>query len=222
MVTTSVVIPARNEIFLEPTIRDLLAKAKGDIEVIPVLEGYWPPPEEMVNDDPRVHYIHSTKPRGMRGAINAGVAIARGKYLMKCDAHCSFDEGYDVKLAADLEHDWIAVPRRYSLNPEEWIRRPKPPHDYLYLCYPDNPNDFGGASLKGRDWPELNNNKALEQEEIVDLMSAQGSCYFLHRDYWDWLELLDDEHYGHFSNEFQEVGLKVWLSGGRIIRNKKT
>jgi len=186
-----------------------------------VLEGYWPDPKEMV-DDPRVHYIHSTKPRGMRGAINAGVAVSRGEYLMKCDAHCSFAEGYDVALAADLEHDWIAVPRRYSLDAEAWARKEKKWIDYLYLCYPDNPNDFGGKSLKGRFWPELNNTKALEQDEISDLMSAQGSCYFLHRSYWDWLELLDEANYGHFSNEFQEIGLKVWLSGGRVVRNKKT
>ena len=221
MARTSVVIPARNEVFLEETVRDLLNKARGDIEVIPVLEGYWPEPEKIV-EDPRVHYIHSTKPRGMRGAINAGVAVSRGEYLMKVDAHCMFEEGFDVTLAADLEYDWVAVPRRYSLNPEEWTRRPKRPHDYQYLCYPDDPNDFGGASLKGRDWPELNNNKELEQDEIVDLMSAQGSSYFMHRAYWDWLELLDEENYGHFSNEFQELGLKVWLSGGRVIRNKKT
>ena len=216
---TSVVIPARNEPFLEPTIRDLLDKAEGDIEVIAVLEGYWP---DVMVKDPRVHYIHSKQPRGMRGAINAGAALARGDYFMKCDAHCAFDQGFDVVLAADLEHDWVAVPRRFSLNPEEWCRRPKRPHDYQYLCYPADPNDFGGASLKGRDWPAKNRDKELLNVEIDDLMSAQGSSYFMHRAYWDWLELLDEENYGHFSNEFQEIGLKVWLSGGRVIRNKKT
>ena len=222
MVTTSVVIPARNEIFLEGTIRYLLERARGDIEVIAVLEGYWPPKEEIV-EDPRVHYIHSKRPRGMRGAINAGVAVSRGKYLMKCDAHCLFEEGFDVTLAEDLEYDWVSVPRRYSLEPETtpWTKKPKRPHDYLYLCYPNDPNDFGGASLKGRDWPVRNNDTALQEDMIVDLMSAQGSSYFLHRAYWDWLEVLDEENYGHFSNEFQELGLKVWLSGGRIIRNKK-
>jgi len=216
---TSIVIPARNEQFLTPTIKDLLAKAHGDIEVIVALEGYWP--DEMV-DDPRVHYIHSEKPRGMRGAINACAAIAKGKYLMKCDAHCMFDEGYDLKLIADLEPNWIAVPRRYSLDAENWTRVEKKAIDYMFLCYPNDANDFGGPSLHGRLWSEKQNDAELKDILIDDLMSAQGSCWIMHKDYFHQLELLDDVNYGHFCFEFQEIGLKCWLSGGRVIRNKKT
>jgi hypothetical protein len=32
---------------------------------------------------------------------------------------------------------------------------------------------------------------------------------------------MDEENYGHFSNEFQEIGLKVWLSGGEVKRDKR-
>jgi len=221
VVDVSVVIPARNEQFLPPTIEDLVRNARANTEIIAVLDGYWP--ERMVEAN-NVHYIHHTEPRGMRGAINAGAALARGKYLMKCDGHCAFDEGYDEKLMADLEPDWVAVPRRYSLDAEAWKRREgrRIPHDYLYLCYPNDPNDFGGPSLKGKDWVPRDRDQALKAIEIDDLMSAQGSSWFMHRDYFYWLDLLDEENYGHFSNEFQEIGLKVWLSGGRVIRNKKT
>jgi len=38
----SVVIPARNERFLAPTLRDLARNARADTEIIAVLEGYWP------------------------------------------------------------------------------------------------------------------------------------------------------------------------------------
>jgi len=219
MVTTSVVIPARNEQFLTTTIKDLLAKAQGDIEIIPVLEAYWP--DELV-EDKRVHYIHSAKPRGMRGAINAGVAIAKGKYLMKCDAHCLFDEGFDVKLAADLEPNWIAVPRRYSLDGDTWTQNQKKAIDYMYLCAPTDPNDFGGPSLHGRTWSEKQNDASLKDILIDDLMSAQGSCWFMYRDYFHALDLEDEVNYGTFCFEFQEIGLNCWLSGGRVIRNKKT
>jgi len=219
MPDVSVIIPARNEQFLTPTIEDLVRSARADTEIIAVLEGYWP--DRLVEAD-NVHYIHSTNPRGMRGAINAGAAIAKGKYLMKLDGHCAVDEGYDVKLMADLEEDWIAVPRRESLNPEEWRPRHKKHIDYMFLCYPDDPNDFGGPSLKGRTWGQLNNSRERMNLEIDDLMSAQGSCWFMHRDYFYRLDLMDEENYGHFSNEFQEIGLKCWLSGGRVIRNKKT
>ena len=219
MPQTSVIIPARNEQFLTPTIRDLLEKARGDIEIVVLLEGYRP--DEIVSD-PRVHYTHFSKPRGMRGAINAGAALARGKYLMKCDAHCMFDEGYDIKLAADLEPNWIAVPRRSSLDAELWEPKKKKAIDYMYLCAPTDPNDFGGPSLHGRTWSEKQNDASLKEVLIDDLMSAQGSCWFMHKDYFHWLELLDDVNYGHFCFEFQEIGLKCWLSGGRVIRNKKT
>ena len=230
MVQTSIVIPSRNEIFLTPTIKDLLAKARGEIEIIVVLEGYWPQEffikyfekyDELV-DDKRVHYIHSAKPRGMRGAINAGVAIAKGKYIMKCDAHCMFDEGFDVKLAADLEPNWIAVPRRYSLDGDAWKCKEKKAIDYMYLCAPTDPNDFGGPSLHGRTWSAKQNDASLKEVLIDDLMSAQGSCWFMHRDYFHALDLEDEINYGTFCFEFQEVGLNCWLSGGRVIRNKKT
>ncbi len=35
--------------------------------------------------------------KGMRTAINQAVAIAKGKYIMKLDAHCMVDEGIDEK-----------------------------------------------------------------------------------------------------------------------------
>jgi len=173
MTDVSVIVPSRNEQFLAPTLEDLARNARADTEIIAVLEGYWP--EEMVEHE-RVHYIHFTEPQGMRRAINAGAAVARGKHLMKCDAHCAFSEGYDVALMADCEEDWVAVPRRWSLNPEEWRPRRKSPIDYLYLCYPDNPNDRGGPTLHGRVWGQKNNDPSLRDVMVDDLMSAQGSC----------------------------------------------
>ena len=106
----SVLIPARNEIFLQKTIQDILAKAKGDIEVVVVLDGYWPtetkrehwstPP---IIDDKRVKYVHRGTPRGMRDGINSAASLSTGEYLLKSDAHCMFDEGFDEKLKADIE-----------------------------------------------------------------------------------------------------------------------
>jgi len=110
----SVIIPARNEQFLEKTINDLLAKAEGEIEIIVVLDGYWPNPG--LKDDPRVTLLHRGQSRGMRDAINSAVAIAKGEYIMKTDAHCMFGEGFDVKLVADHKPNWLVVPRRYRLD----------------------------------------------------------------------------------------------------------
>jgi hypothetical protein len=52
----SVLIPARNEIFLKNTIEDILKNMRGDTQVIAVLDGYWPDPPIMDND--RVVLIH--------------------------------------------------------------------------------------------------------------------------------------------------------------------
>jgi len=213
--STSIIIPSRNEPYLQPTIKDLLDKATGEIEIIAVLEGYWPPIEEIV-DDPRVTYIHFSKPRGMRGAINAGVSIAKYDYLLKIDAHCIVGTGYDQTLEADCEYDWIVVPRRYALDVKKWDIEErsdnKYPIDYMYL----------NKELHGSPWTEKNIDPELKKKPIDDLMSSQGSCWFMKKTYFHWLELMDEENYGSFASEFQELGLKCWLSGGKVKVNKNT
>lgn len=51
----SIIIPSREEIFLNKTIQDLLVKAKGDIEVIATLDGWVPEEIKRVLDDPKEH-----------------------------------------------------------------------------------------------------------------------------------------------------------------------
>lgn len=207
----SIIVPSRNEKYLQNTIFDLLHKAKGDIEIIAVLDGYWITPAEFISD-PRVNYIHFPSPRGMRNAINSGVAIAKGKYVMKIDAHCMVSEGFDKALIKDCGDDWVVVPRRYALDPEKWEieDNPKYPIDYMYL----------DRDLHGRVWSTKNRDVMLEYKKIDDLMSSQGSCWFMRREYFSFLELMDEDSYGEFAREFQEIGLKCWLSGGRVVVNK--
>lgn len=208
----SIVIPSRNEKYLQKTIQSLLDNARGDIEILAVLDGYWCKSSEIVTDA-RVNYIHFPEARGMRNAINSAVEMAKGEYILKTDAHCMFALGYDVTLQNDLEDDWIAVPRRYRLDPEKWeiIKDDRPPIDYMYLD--DN--------LKGREDREKNL-RSQSLPMIDDLMTSQGSCWFMKKSYYKWLELLDEKTYGSFFKEFQEIGLKCWLSGGRVIINKNT
>ncbi len=218
----SVVIPSRNEPFLDKTIADVLAKATGEIEVIVVLDGYWP---EQFNEDPRVTYIHRGESKGMRAGINAAVALARGEFILKTDAHCMFGEGFDEILAADCEEDWVVIPRRKRLEPETWTVQDvgKPDVDYEFLSYPDNPADFGGPGLNGRIWTgRILDRRDNPEYDIDDNLSFQGSAWFMHKSYFYQLELMDEEHYGTFWNEAQEIGFKTWLSGGRVITNKRT
>ena len=121
MAKLSVIIPSRNELFLPQTVNDLLTKASGDVEVIAVLDGYWPDPP--LPDNPNLILIHRGYPRGMRNAINSAASIASGKYLMKVDGHCMFAEGFDEVLKADMEDNWVVISRRYSLDAEKWQPR---------------------------------------------------------------------------------------------------
>lgn len=104
MSKVSVIIPARNEPYLQQTIDDLFSKAKGEIEIIVVLDGWWP--FQPLKDRPNLILIHRGSPQGMRPAINSAARISKGEYLLKCDAHCMFDEGFDEKLKKDCEIDW--------------------------------------------------------------------------------------------------------------------
>jgi glycosyltransferase involved in cell wall biosynthesis len=208
----SVVIPSRNEPYLKKTIESLFANATGEIEVIAVLDGYWIKPEEVVIDD-RVRYIHFAKSRGMRNAINSGVAVARGEYILKCDAHVLFSKGFDEELVKNCEYDWVVVPRRYALDVNKWAIEErtdnKYPVDYMFL----------NKELHGEVW-DAKNSLTRSYPAIDDLMSSQGSCWFMKKSYFEWLELMDEDFYGKFAWEFQEIGFKVWLSGGKVKVNK--
>lgn len=218
----SVIIPARNELFLDKTVDDMLVKATGDIEIIVVLDGYYPIAELMPAYDKRVTYIHFGIAKGMRTAINTGAEIATGKYIMKCDAHCMFAQGFDEVLKGDCDENWMVIPSRYSLDGDNWVilETGKARVDYHYLSFPDEK----GKGIHGSVW----NARARERKDnpnydIDDEMSFQGSCWFMTRKhYWDFLGGMSEEGYGTFIQEPQEIGMKTWLGGGRIVTNKKT
>lgn len=114
----SVIIPARNEEFLWKTVNCVIDAARADTEVIVVYDGYWPP--FALNEHPRVRVIHNTVPVGQRAACNDAVAVSRAQYVMKLDAHCKVDDGFDTKLMADCEYDWTVMPRMYVLDAFHW------------------------------------------------------------------------------------------------------
>ena len=41
--------------------------------------------------------------------------------MMKCDAHCAFDQGFDVKMLDDMQPDWTMVPMMYNLHVFDWV-----------------------------------------------------------------------------------------------------
>ena len=104
---------------MRKAIETTLEAAEGDIEIIAVLDGYWPVPN--ISDDPRVVLIHHTEPVGQRRGVNEAAEIAKGKFILKTDGHSTFDKDFDVKLAADCEYDWTVIPRMYNLHAFDWV-----------------------------------------------------------------------------------------------------
>jgi glycosyltransferase involved in cell wall biosynthesis len=217
----SVIIPSRSDQYLQKTVDDILSHAETKIEVIVVLDGIW----SSLKDDPRVTIIHHGEVHdnvGMRGSINAGVKISKGKYLLIIDEQCGVDQGFDRKLMEHCKDDWVVIPRRYRLEPETWtlIEDGRPPIDYMCIDYPYQRPFDKTCGLHGAEWKRPDRERYM----IDDTPTMQGSCYFMTRKHWDNIlpNGLDDVNYGTFTQEAQEVSMATWLSGGRVVVNKNT
>jgi glycosyltransferase involved in cell wall biosynthesis len=210
----SVVIPSYKDPLLHRTIESLLSGARGDVEVIAVLDGYHS--RQPFTSDPRLRVIVLPRNVGMREAINAGVAVARGRCLMRSDEHCVYAPGYDVALADELEDGTIMVPRRYKLDPERWEVLPDRAIDYEKLVISGTHNKFTGEHWIRRD---------QERREIPvdETMAFQGSCWAMTRAHWDRvIGRLQTEGYGSFYQDSVEMSMKTWQAGGRLLVNKRT
>jgi len=215
MPNLSIIIPSRNEQFLAKTVDDIFAKAKGEFEVIVVLDEN----DQPLVPRPNLRVLKKVGSPGMRSAITQGINAAQGKYIMKCDAHCMFAEGFDLVLGAECEDNWIVIPRRFSLEPEPWIiREGRPTIDYEY-------NPFPYATLTsvktGGKWYQ----RAIDRKDILldENMGFQGSCWFTTRKHFDSIDGFEkNTSYDEFVLESEELANKTWLSGGKVMVNKKT
>jgi glycosyltransferase involved in cell wall biosynthesis len=218
----SIIIPAHKEPYLQKTIDSIIKSAQGEIEILSVLDGWVP--EKPIKPDKRVRIITLEKQLGMRGATNAGIAQSRGEFIMKCDAHCAFGAGFDLILIENCRKDWLVIPRRYSLDIARWTRiKRKPYRDYHYTTYP-LPNGIYGINMSNVDWIEKNEERKDAKYDIDDTMTFQGSCWMAQKEHFlKLVGFLDDRKgaYGPFGMEALEIGMKYWLSGGKIKIIKK-
>jgi hypothetical protein len=218
----TLIIPSRNELFLRQTILDVLAKARGDIRVYAVLDGYDPPAAEIVSDE-RLTYVRlpSVSYLQKRQAINLVESQTSGTYIMALDAHCMVAEGFDVALTTDYEPHSVVIPRRHRLDAENWCLQEqadaRPPIDYEYIMWPLKFDPFG---LHGFRWDA----RTREREHILvdETMEFQGSCWFMARAHFRRLGLMQVDGYTGWGQEAEEIGLKTWRMGGRVLTNKKT
>ena len=215
----SIIMPGYKDKYSQDTIRDILKNSElGDqLEVIHVWDGFYP--EFEIVQDPRVKFIHLGKNRGMRGAINAGIAIARGKFFMRLDEHCCFGRGFDKILTDDCKENEVMTARRFFLDPEKWEVMDIEPveHERLDITnVSDTVRKFHGKRWKDRD--ERQNNEMLSE-----MTAMQGSMWIANTEFFKkTVGELDTEGYGPLIQDSVEVCMKYWKAGGRLMLNKNT
>ena len=217
MAKVSVLVPSRGERFLQRTIDDVLAKATGEIEIIPILDGDLPAVPLMAH--PLVRVLSFPKGIGLRAAVNAGVEAATGEYVLKLDAHCAIAPGFDEALQASCDDDWVVVPRRYSLDVDTWgIYKARPSVDYEYLLFPYR--DMAKGTRLGNTWFE----RRQERQGVAldDDPCFQGSAYFFTKRHFQRMGPYRPDLFTNFMLESEELTNKTWLSGGRVVVNKMT
>lgn len=227
MIDLSVIIPARNEIYLQNTIDNVLANIQADTEIIVILDGYWP--VVSIPDNPRVIVLHHTEARGQRQSINEAARIARGKKLMKLDAHCAVGPGFDKILIDDYQEGWTVVPRMYNLDVATWqpkfiddfptALREHKVHDYMFIGF--NEKDELRTMYYERENEGENKRLHARPELIDETMSCMGCCFFISAEQF-WKQGGCDENHGGWGQQAVEVSLKAWLSGNALMVNKKT
>ena len=225
----SVVIPTCNERFLQPTIDSLLGTAHGDVEIYAVLDGG---PDQAIREDKRVIMVRHKERVGMRETVNRLASSVSGEFLMKCDGHCLFGLGWDTALKGDCDGDWVAVPTRHSIDGKRWracgpsgrtVNYEIGGYNYHYMSFAYAKSLYG-YGLHGVTFPlDINNALNIEARDrpIDDLMSFQGSCWFTPTANFLRLGPLDQTNYNFYAESI-EVGMRQWISGGRVVINKKT
>lgn len=237
MTDLSILIPARNEMFLAKTIEDILSNIEGDTEIIAVLDGAWADPAIPMH--PRVTVVYLPISIGQRAATNLACQLSSAKYIMKVDAHCAFDKGFDVKMMADMQDDVTMVPTMRNLHAFDWVC----PDGHRRYQSPSGPcTDCGKETTRDVVWiPKTNPSSRFyrfdramhfqywndykkrpeAKDELAETLTIQGSCFMLTRaKYWE-LDICSEE-FGSWGQQGVEVACKTWLSGGRVISTSKT
>lgn len=231
MSLVSVMIPARNEKFLNKTVKMLRKRATGDLEILVMLDGA--PPVKPIAAEWDVRVLENEVAQGIGASTWEMAKHARGEYIMKLDAHCLMAPGFDEALKEHCDENDLVVPARYQLKDVGWRRGYGPIH-YLFLTYPWLQEPQFGAGLHGKKWQSEDGlgKRAVGREyfwperewadrhPVDDIMAFQGSCYFMHRKRF--LELEGVDRRCILWGEAINIGMKVWMAGGRLLRDKST
>ena len=245
----SILIPSRNEMFLKNTVEDIVKNREAETEVIVLLDGSWSDPQ--IPQYPDVNIIHVNKSIGQRAGTNLACRLARGKYVMKVDAHCSFDKGFDRKMLEAFEKtgdNVTMVPVMKNLHVFDWkcykcgwkkYQGPTPDkcpqcgrshrlHRKILWRAKDRPNSTSFSFDSEPHFQYFNEytkrpgyKEEVEKTGLTETMSLQGSCFMCTREKY-WELDLGGESLGNWGNQGIQIACATWLSGGRVLVNHNT
>lgn len=235
--------------FLKQTVDDILKNIEADTEIIIVLDGEWADPS--IPQHPRVNVIYLAQPIGQRAATNLACRLAQGKYVMKVDAHCSFDKGFDRKmleLYKEVGDHTTMVPVMRNLWAFDWKcykcgwkKYQGPTPQKCEQCGDENhmkrkmvwvgKHNPQSVSFSFDNEPHFQYFEDWKHREpymtdkatkgYTETMSLQGSCFMLTKERY-WALNICDEGLGSWGSQGIEVACKTWLSGGKVLVNHKT
>lgn len=242
MPVLSVLIPARNEEWLARTVADVLEHAEQDTEVIAIIDG------QAAGDTPaphaRLQLVDLRESVGQRAGTNLAAEMSRAKYVMKLDAHCSLEQGFDTKIMAAMEGhpDYTLIPTQRNLHVFDWrclacgertYMGPRldkcekcggAEHDRVMVWQPrrGTRTDFWRFDHElhfqySGEWA----GRRVEDGDLADTMSMIGACWVMERDRYFRLGGLDEGH-GSWGQMGTEIACKTWLSGGRMVTHRGT
>lgn len=199
MVDASIVIACRNEAYnLQKTIDSIMnSKSKLSYEIIVVDDGSTDESCDFININKEVYEnlnLISSNERSTAGTKNIGAAIASGKYLFFCDAHVSVVDYWIDNLVETLEK-----------NNADCIS-------------PAIKNMLGEGIGYGATW-----NKNLEftwlekpKYNVCEILLFSGCTFGIKREVFEVVKGFD-KHFIGYGYEDQELSLKLWLFGYKVI-----
>lgn len=181
MIDLSIVIPSLCEPYLSKTVEDIKRHAETNIEIL-------------VGDD-------AVEKLGQRVLTNKLVREARGKYIMKTDAHCSFSQGFDRKMLEEIDERTILAPLMGVLEPTSWT--------------------INGKKMTSRYGFDTNFiMQYLPDTEDCETPCLQGSAFMISKEnYFKWG--VDDESLGSWGQQGTQLGILAYLNGGLCRTTRK-
>lgn len=174
----SILIPSKNEPLLERTLTDLKERSEAETEIL------W-------REDYGI---------GQRALTNELCREAKGKYILKLDAHCSVGPGFDRILLDLIDDHTILAPTLLPMTPQWVVNGKKHMKQFVF------DTSFIMQHAEG---------------EAGETMCLQGSAWMVSREnYWQWD--LGDESLGSWGSQGVELGIKAFLNGGRCMTTDAT